>query len=112
MKEAVELLLESNVFALTFDIGHDYCIGNKDIEFINRNINRLIHMHIHDAISNKNHLPLGKGEIDIELLWNVHTIFCQEEILRKNHEILDWYTSDTLKICALEKNTNSRNYMI
>ena len=66
MKEAVELLLESNVFALTFDIGHDYCIGNKDIEFINRNINRLIHMHIHDAISNKNHLPLGKGEIDIE----------------------------------------------
>jgi sugar phosphate isomerase/epimerase len=66
MKMAVDTLLESKSFALTFDIGHDYCIGNKDIAFIEENINRLKHMHIHDAIGNKNHLPLGKGEIDIK----------------------------------------------
>ena len=29
-------------------------------------INKLTHMHIHDATSYKNHLPLGKGEIDIK----------------------------------------------
>ena len=66
MKEAIDVLLESQVFALTFDIGHDYCIGNKDIVFIKKNINRLKHMHIHDATKDKNHLPLGKGEIDIK----------------------------------------------
>lgn len=65
MKEGVNTLLQSNIFALTFDIGHDYCIGNKDIIFINENISKLKHMHIHDAIGGKNHLPLGKGEIDV-----------------------------------------------
>lgn len=66
MKEAINILLKSHVFALTFDIGHDYCIGNKDVEFINRNINKLTHMHIHDATNDKNHLPLGRGKIDIK----------------------------------------------
>ena len=65
MKEGIDTLLESKVFALTFDIGHDFCIGNKDIGFINERIDRLNHMHIHDAIGKKNHLPLGRGEIDI-----------------------------------------------
>lgn len=65
MKEGIDVLLQSKVFALTFDIGHDFCIGNKDIGFINERIDRLNHMHIHDAIGKKNHLPLGRGEIDI-----------------------------------------------
>lgn len=65
MKEGINILLQSEVFALTFDIGHDYCIGDKDIIFINENINKLKHMHIHDAKGSKNHLPLGKGEINI-----------------------------------------------
>ena len=65
MKEGVNTLLQSDIFALTFDIGHDYCIGNKDIIFINENISKLKHMHIHDAVGGKNHLPLGKGEIDV-----------------------------------------------
>ena len=37
MKESINILLQSNVFALTFDIGHDYCIDDKDIVFINKN---------------------------------------------------------------------------
>lgn len=66
MKEGINLLLQSNAFALTFDIGHDYCIGNKDIIFIKENMNRLTHMHLHDAKGNKNHLPLGSGEINLK----------------------------------------------
>ncbi len=30
-----------------------------------------------------------KGEIDIEILWNAHAIFGQEEIIQKNQEVLD-----------------------
>ncbi|QAA35327.1 sugar phosphate isomerase/epimerase family protein [Clostridium manihotivorum] len=64
-EEGIELLLESKVFALTYDIGHDHSIGGKDSAFVRRNIDRLIHMHVHDATANKNHLALGTGEIDV-----------------------------------------------
>lgn len=64
-KEAIEVLLESPVFGLTFDIGHDHGIGGIDEPFILAHGDRLRHMHIHDASGRKNHLPLGGGEIDI-----------------------------------------------
>ena len=64
--EAIELLLESNVFALTFDVGHNHGIGGTDEEFIMSHKDRLHHIHLHDAIGRKNHLTLGAGEIDIE----------------------------------------------
>lgn len=50
----------------TFDIGHDYCIGNKDFGFIKKRIDRFSHMHVYDAVGKKNHLSLGSGEIDIK----------------------------------------------
>ncbi len=65
-KEAVELLLESNVFALTFDVGHNHGIGGTDEEFIMKHQNRLHHIHLHDAKGKKNHHALGTGEMDIE----------------------------------------------
>ena len=65
-KEAIELLLESKVFALTFDVGHYHGIGGTDEEFIMKHKNRLNHIHLHDAEGRKNHLALGEGEIDIE----------------------------------------------
>lgn len=64
--EGIELLLESRVFALTFDLGHDHAIGGKDEPFIRRHQDRLIHMHVHDAIGTKNHLAIGTGEIDLK----------------------------------------------
>lgn len=64
-KEAIELLLESNVFALTFDVGHNHGIGGTDEEFIMKHIDRLHHIHLHDAQGKKNHLALGTGEMDI-----------------------------------------------
>ena len=63
--EALDLLLESPVFALTFDIGHNHSIGGTDELPILERRTRLIDFHFHDTQGKKNHLPLGAGEIDI-----------------------------------------------
>ncbi len=64
---ALELLLQSPAFALTLDIGHNYCAGNADEAWILRNAHRLCHFHIHDARDGrKDHLALGQGEIDVD----------------------------------------------
>lgn len=65
-KEGIELLLESEVFALTFDLGHDHAIGGLNEPFIRAHKDRLIHMHLHDAVGKRNHLAIGTGEIDIK----------------------------------------------
>jgi sugar phosphate isomerase/epimerase len=65
-QRAVELLLESPVFGLTFDIGHNRCAGDADEEFILRHKDRLQHFHIHDVRNGKqDHQTLGTGELDI-----------------------------------------------
>lgn len=63
--DAVACLLKSRNFSLTYDIGHDHSGESLDREFIYNNKNRLKHMHIHDAIGKRNHLPLFTGEVDI-----------------------------------------------
>lgn len=65
-KKGIELLLESKVFSLTYDLGHDHVIQGKDETFIRKHKDRLIHMHVHDAIGTKNHLAIGEGEIDMK----------------------------------------------
>lgn len=65
-KEAIELLLESEVFALTFDVGHNHGIGGADEDFIMKHKERLSHIHLHDAEGKKNHLTLGTGELYIK----------------------------------------------
>ena len=65
-KDAIELLLESKVFALTFDVGHNHGIGGTDEDFILKHKDRLTHIHLHDAKDRKNHLALGTGEMDVE----------------------------------------------
>ncbi len=66
-KKAVEYLLESPNFGLTWDIGHSKASGEKDVPFILKHKERLIHFHIHDGSEAppRNHLALGSGEIDI-----------------------------------------------
>lgn len=63
--EALDILLQSPVFGLTFDIGHNNGNGGTDEEVIRTRKNRLYHMHIHDAIGKKDHLALGTGELDL-----------------------------------------------
>lgn len=70
-KKAIEYLLESSKFGLTWDIGHSKSIGETDVPFIMEHANKLRHFHIHDAIAKSdkqkgcNHLALGDGEINI-----------------------------------------------
>lgn len=63
--EALDLLLQSPVFGLTFDIGHDHGIGGADEPIILERAERLHHVHCHDALGRKNHLTLGTGELDL-----------------------------------------------
>jgi sugar phosphate isomerase/epimerase len=64
-KEGIRTLLESEAFALTWDIGHDHGAGGVDAGFLFSNIGRLRHMHVHDARGKKDHLPLGAGDINL-----------------------------------------------
>ncbi len=71
-KRAIEYLLESPKFGLTWDIGHSKAIGETDVPFMMEHSNKLGHFHIHDGIAQsdkekgRNHLALGDGEIDIQ----------------------------------------------
>ena len=64
-KKAIEYLLESDAFTLTWDIGHSHVCDNVDVPFIMEHVDQLKHFHIHDASGKKNHLTLGTGEIDL-----------------------------------------------
>ncbi len=70
-KKAIEHLLESPKFGLTWDIGHSKAMGETDVPFIMEHADRLRHFHIHDGIAKnglqpgRNHLALGEGEIDL-----------------------------------------------
>ena len=65
-EKAIEFLLQSKVFALTWDIGHSAGCSNVDEPFLMAHENRLQHFHIHDALGKRNHLTLGTGEIDLK----------------------------------------------
>ena len=65
LEKSLDLLLESPVFALTLDVGHDACIGGADLPRILARASRLTHMHLHDSTGSNAHLPLGDGSLDI-----------------------------------------------
>ena len=65
--KAIDSLLESPLFGLTWDIGHSKATGEKDVPYLIKHEGRLIHFHIHDGSEKppQNHLALGDGEIDL-----------------------------------------------
>lgn len=66
LREAADLLLESEAFGLCWDVGHDYACGHQDSDFIRARLSRVIHFHLHDAALTpvrQDHLPPGEGEI-------------------------------------------------
>ena len=62
----VDELLHSPAFGLTWDIGHDYSAHCCDTPFLQERKEKIIHMHLHDAVGRDCHLPLGKGEMDLD----------------------------------------------
>jgi len=65
MQNGIALLLESPVFALTFDVGHNAGADYSDEPTIMKYAGRLVHFHIHDASGRSNHLMLGNGDVDL-----------------------------------------------
>lgn len=65
--QALDVLLESEDFALTLDVGHNHCTGGADEGVIRQRVSRLRHIHLHDAVRPKrDHLTLGTGELDLQ----------------------------------------------
>ena len=66
-KKAIEKMLQSHCFVLTWDIGHSKATREIDTPFINAHKDKLCHFHIHDGRENphKDHLALGDGETDL-----------------------------------------------
>ena len=67
-QKAIDYLLESPKFGLTWDIGHSKAVREIDVPYIMERQDRLIHFHIHDGseVPPKNHLALGDGQIDLK----------------------------------------------
>lgn len=67
-QKAIDFLLESPKFGLTWDIGHSKATREQDVPFILSHQDRLIHFHLHDGTETppRNHLALGDGEIDLK----------------------------------------------
>jgi len=64
--DALNLFMESPVFGLTLDTGHELCLSFSDRHVFEKYPDKLIHMHLHDAKGKSAHLPLGSAEVDIE----------------------------------------------
>lgn len=102
MQAAAQLLLESPVFSLTYDIGHNYCTGGMDESWILAHENRLQHMHMHDAApGGKDHLALGDGKIDIPFYRelarrNNCTVVLETKTLKALSESVTWLKGNSL----------------
>lgn len=66
LAHAVDCLLESPAFGLTYDVGHDEAIAHRDAQFLSARASRLHHMHLHDADGSRVHLALGDGKTEPE----------------------------------------------
>lgn len=64
-KDAAEMLLESPVFGLTWDVGHSHTAPIDDKSFLQAHRQRISHIHIHDAIEKRDHLALGSGNVEL-----------------------------------------------
>lgn len=65
IREATDLLLQSDHIHLTYDIGHDITSGYNDRMYYHDRVSDIQHYHIHDGTKEENHLPLFTGELDI-----------------------------------------------
>lgn len=66
IKSAIHELLKEDHIVLTWDIGHDHSSGYRDHTILLENKEKIKHIHIHDAMGEKNHLPLRKGEVNFD----------------------------------------------
>lgn len=94
-KEAIEMLLESPVFGLTLDVGHNHCTDYQDEPLVLNNESRLHHMHIHDVRDKHDHQALGTGEVDLHKyfdLADVHdcTVLLETKTIAGLRQSVQW----------------------
>lgn len=65
-KKILENVLKLKNINITWDVGHDYISSYTDYDVIKMYLNRVKHMHLHDANKKSDHLVLYDGEIDID----------------------------------------------
>ena len=63
--EALKYFMNSPVFALTLDIGHDTCLDHTDRAVFSKYPDKLVHLHLHDSNGKSAHLPLGTAAVNV-----------------------------------------------
>ncbi len=81
IKEAVAQLLESNHIQLTWDTGHNAKGKYKDQLLIFDYEDRIKHVHLHDCAFGSDHLPLGTGELCMDMVLSRITDKCERVVL-------------------------------
>ena len=91
-KKAIEKMLQSECFVLTWDIGHSKATKEIDVPFILEHKDNLRHFHIHDGRENppQDHLALGDGETNLNERLNM-AVMCDARC------VLETKTIDALK---------------
>lgn len=62
----MDIFMNSEVFGLTLDTGHEFCLNYADSPVFKQYADKLYHMHLHDAVDKKTHLPLGEGILNVK----------------------------------------------
>lgn len=100
---ALDRLLESPVFALTFDIGHNHGTGHVDESTLLNYRDKLHHFHFHDAAGRKDHLALGTGEIDLQKYFCLASQYGRRIVLETKtvaglRQSVEWLKSRAFKV--------------
>lgn len=66
IKEAFYELNKLQGIYFTWDVGHDAGDNYRASKFFNNNVDKIVHMHLHDYNGSKNHLTLYSGSLNIE----------------------------------------------
>ena len=94
-KEAINILLESPVFGLTLDVGHNHCTNCCDEPIILKNQSWLRHMHLHDVLENRDHQALGDGDVDVRRYYDLAckcgcTVLLETKTIAGLRRSVDW----------------------
>lgn len=79
--EALQILLDTGCFGLTWDIGHDHAADYGDSSFFKDHLPRVAHLHLHDARGKKNHLAMGTGDVDFPSLFEMTAPYAGTAVL-------------------------------
>lgn len=97
--EGVDLLLQSPVFSLTWDIGHDYSANKADSPFLLPRKDRIRHMHFHDAKGTDCHLPPGFGHLPLASIMcsvSPERMVLEVKTIQGIHQSLPWLKEHNL----------------